>query len=74
MGKSANRYRTVRRIERAFDVVEVWHQEKYRKDRNKIESDWNEGRIDEAKYYRNRQLLDHDFDCKMAVHDETVIR
>ena len=62
---------SAKRILEAFDTLEdCWYTKEYRKKRNDLEMDWNEGRISEAKYYRDRQLLDYDFDCKMEIHDE----
>ena len=62
-------WQRAKRIGEAFDTVEDSYIESYRKKRNIIEEDWNEGRITEAYYYAKRQWLDYDFDSKMEVND-----
>lgn len=63
-------WQSAMRIAEAFDTVEDQYLEDYRIKRNRIESDWNEGRISEAEYYFKRQLLNYEFDCYMEIHDE----
>jgi len=67
-------WRRAQIICQSFDILEDWIKKTFRKSRNKIEEDWNEGRISEAEYYFQRQLLDYDFDCKMEIHTENLIR
>ena len=62
-------WQRAKRIGEAFDMAEDSYIESYRKKRNIIEEDWNEGIITEAYYYAKRQWLDYDFDCKMEVND-----
>ena len=63
-------WQSAMRIAEAFDTLEdCWYTKEYRKKRNDLEMDWNEGRISEAKYYRDRQLLDYEYDCLMEIHD-----
>ena len=69
--KKLQPWQRAKRIEVAFDTLEDWNKETYRTKRNKLEMDWNEAIIDEAEYYFQRQLLNHDLDCKMEILDET---
>ncbi|MCH8273080.1 MAG: hypothetical protein IIB41_07480 [Candidatus Marinimicrobia bacterium] len=62
-------WQSARRIMEAFDALEDLCKESYRKERNIIEDNWNEGRISETRYYRDRQLLDYQFDSRMEIHD-----
>ena len=63
-------WQLAKRISESFDTLEdCWYTKEYRKKRNDLEMDWNEGRISEAKYYRDRQLLDYEYDCLMEIHD-----
>ena len=63
-------WQLAKRISEAFDAVEDLDKEAFREKRIIIEENWNEGRISEAKYYRDRQLIYYIFDCKMEIHDE----
>ena len=63
-------WRRAQIICQSFDLLEDWIKKTFRKSRNKIEEDWNEGRISEAEYYFKRQLLNYEFDCYMGIHDE----
>ena len=62
-------WQRAKRIGEAFDTVEDVYKEAYRNERNILEMDWNEGRIEEGEYYAKRQLLYYDFDCKMEAND-----
>ena len=62
-------WQSARRIMEAFDALEDLCKESYRKERNIIEDNWNEGRISETRYYRDRQLLDYQFESRMEIHD-----
>ena len=63
-------WRRAQIICQSFDLLEDWIKKTFRKSRNKIEEDWNEGRISETEYYFKRQLLNYEFDCYMEIHDE----
>jgi len=62
-------WQRAKRIGQAFDTVEDVFKEAFRKERNILEENWNEGKISESKYYRDRQLLYYQFDSQMGVHD-----
>lgn len=66
-------WQSAKRIGEAFKTVENSYLEEYRSKRNRLESDWNEGRISEEKYYAKRQLLNYDLDCKMEVNTENLL-
>ena len=66
-------WQRAKRIGEAFNTVEDSYMEDYRSKRNQLELDWNEGRISEKSYYRDRQLLDHDLDCNMEVNTENLL-
>jgi len=63
-------WQLAKRISESFDTLEdCWYTKEYRKQRNDLEMDWNEGRISELDYYYKRQLLDYEYDCLMEIHD-----
>lgn len=72
--KTTQHWETVKRIEEAFDAVEFWKLEEFRKARNDLELAWNERLISEVNYYTKREILKYDFDCYMKIHTENLLR
>ena len=63
-------WQRAKRIEEASDMVEDQYLEDYRKEQNQLVMELNENRIEESDFYFKRQILDYQFDNRMAIHDD----